>query len=84
MSDEWIVQMTSAKGLLFRSFYMCKDCQFVWTALGQGTYEMEGCCPACGDTEIDYAPKRARESFLQRFQDDLQGLQADVASEEDQ
>lgn len=56
--------MFSYKGLFARSFFECGDCGFVFTTLSQADYQLEGCCPACGESSFDYATKKKREDFI--------------------
>lgn len=76
--EKYLEQMVSYKGLFMRSFFMCKDCHFVWTALGQANHNMEGCCPSCGEYNYDYAPKSARDKFVQSFKDELKVFEKEL------
>lgn len=81
--EEYLKRMTSGKGMLWRSFLYCKECGFVWTTLGQANFEMEGTCPACCETNFDYAPKEVREKFIKGFKEELEALEKIIEEEGD-
>lgn len=60
---------------------MCKNCKFLWTTLGQATHEMEGGCPSCGEYDFDYAPKSARDKFIQGIKEELEIFEKELANE---
>lgn len=74
--------MFSYKAIFMRAFFICKECKFVFTTLGQATHEIEGCCPSCGEDNIDYAPKEARERFITGIKDELQEFEREISEEE--
>lgn len=81
MNDKLFEQMTSYKGLFMRSFFECKDCNFVFTTLGQANHELEGGCPSCGVYDCDYASKQARDKFIQGVKDELEVFEKELAEE---
>lgn len=78
---KYLEQMTSYRGLFMRSFFQCRECDFVWTTLGQANHDMEGCCPSCGEHDYDYAPKSARDKFLNGLKDELEVFERELANE---
>lgn len=58
-------------------FFRCKDCGFMFSLLGQADKEIEGCCPSCGECDLDYAPKRAREKYIQSLKNELSEIEID-------
>ncbi|GAE27011.1 hypothetical protein JCM9140_3121 [Halalkalibacter wakoensis JCM 9140] len=79
--DKYFEQMTSYKGLFMRSFFMCRECNFVWTTLGQASHEIEGGCPSCGEYDFDYAPKIARDKFIKGVKEELEVFERELEIE---
>ena len=82
VDNRYFDKMFSYKGLFMRSFFMCRECNFVWTTLGQASHEMEGVCPSCCEHNYDYAPKLSRDKFIQNFKDELEAFEIGIAEEE--
>lgn len=79
--NKYLEQMVSYKGLFMRSFFMCRGCNFVWTTLGQANHDIEGYCPSCGESDFDYAPKSAREKFIQGIKAELEVFEKELENE---
>lgn len=79
--EGYLEKMISYKGLFMRAFFMCGECRFVWTTLGQATHEMGGACPSCGECDIDYAPEDARNKFVEGIKDELNGFATELEGE---
>lgn len=81
--ENYIKQMSSFKGLFIRSFMMCRDCDFVFTTLGQANHELEGGCPSCGEYNVDYATKELRDKFIEGFRSEMEVFEKELAEEDE-
>lgn len=69
------------KALFMRAFFQCKECDFVFTTLGQANYMIEGSCPSCGEYELDYASESKRKDFIEGVKNELESFEREIANE---
>lgn len=57
-----------------RQFFQCRSCGFMLTRLAQANIEVAEGCPACGENDLDYAPKGKREQYARDLLEELQAM----------